>query len=244
MRDPYSILPLALGSLLALPLLVLPPVFLPPIGGKALAAASETAPPGVTSESRLTEGDRARLESGLAAAKRKQWQEVRRLAAKMSDPLAAKILLWRYYSNGDGSIDFMALARFIVENPGWPRQKALLRQAEKAMGDDVGDADRIAWFTRYPPTSTDAQQSLAEILLRRGQVNEAVQWLRYIWIEDDLAQQESRRFYDRYKRYLAEGDPYHCQCRKTSRLLGEKLGFAPDEMVVTFPPASLVAAAL
>ena len=36
------------------------------------------------------------------------------------------------------------------------------------------------------------------------------------------------------QRYLTEGDPYHCQCQKTSRLLREKLGFAPDEMVVTF----------
>jgi len=36
------------------------------------------------------------------------------------------------------------------------------------------------------------------------------------------------------RRYLTEGDPYHCQCQKTSRLLREKLGFAGDEMVVTF----------
>ena len=36
------------------------------------------------------------------------------------------------------------------------------------------------------------------------------------------------------ERYLREGDPYHCQCRKTSRLLREKLGFAEDEVVVTF----------
>lgn len=27
------------------------------------------------------------------------------------------------------------------------------------------------------------------------------------------------------KRYLAQGDPYHCQCRKTSRLLMERLGW-------------------
>ena len=36
------------------------------------------------------------------------------------------------------------------------------------------------------------------------------------------------------QRYLTEGDPYHCQCQKTSRLLREKLGFAGDEMLVTF----------
>ena len=37
------------------------------------------------------------------------------------------------------------------------------------------------------------------------------------------------------KRYLTEGgDPYHCQCAKTSRLLRERLGFGKDELVLTF----------
>jgi ferrochelatase len=36
------------------------------------------------------------------------------------------------------------------------------------------------------------------------------------------------------ERYLAEGDPYHCQCQKTTRLLRERLGFAADEVIVTF----------
>ena len=36
------------------------------------------------------------------------------------------------------------------------------------------------------------------------------------------------------ERYLTEGDPYHCQCQKTTRLLGARLGFAPEELVVTF----------
>ena len=36
------------------------------------------------------------------------------------------------------------------------------------------------------------------------------------------------------KRYLTEGDPYHCHCQKTSRLLREALGMGPEELVVTF----------
>lgn len=36
------------------------------------------------------------------------------------------------------------------------------------------------------------------------------------------------------ERYLREGDPYHCQCQKTTRLLRERLGFPEDEVVVTF----------
>ena len=36
------------------------------------------------------------------------------------------------------------------------------------------------------------------------------------------------------KRYLMEGDPYHCQCQKTTRLLRARLGWAEDEVVTTF----------
>ena len=36
------------------------------------------------------------------------------------------------------------------------------------------------------------------------------------------------------KRYLMEGDPYHCQCQKTSRLLRERLGWDKGEIVTTF----------
>jgi ferrochelatase len=35
-------------------------------------------------------------------------------------------------------------------------------------------------------------------------------------------------------RYLIEGDPYHCQCQKTSRLLRERLGWGESELVTTF----------
>ena len=36
------------------------------------------------------------------------------------------------------------------------------------------------------------------------------------------------------ERYLQQGDPYHCQCVKTSRLLKERLGWADDQLVSTF----------
>ncbi|WP_151718892.1 ferrochelatase [Gemmobacter serpentinus] len=36
------------------------------------------------------------------------------------------------------------------------------------------------------------------------------------------------------KRYLEEGDPYHCKCQKTSRLLRERLGWDKTEITTTF----------
>ncbi len=36
------------------------------------------------------------------------------------------------------------------------------------------------------------------------------------------------------ERYLMEGDPYHCQCQKTTRLLTERLGWSEDRIQTTF----------
>lgn len=36
------------------------------------------------------------------------------------------------------------------------------------------------------------------------------------------------------KRYLMEGDPYHCQCQKTTRLLKERLGWNDSQIISTF----------
>ena len=36
------------------------------------------------------------------------------------------------------------------------------------------------------------------------------------------------------KRYLMQGDPYHCQCQKTTRLLRERLGWDKTQITTTF----------
>ena len=36
------------------------------------------------------------------------------------------------------------------------------------------------------------------------------------------------------KEYLLKGDPYHCQCVKTARLLRDAMGMAPDKLRLTF----------
>ncbi len=36
------------------------------------------------------------------------------------------------------------------------------------------------------------------------------------------------------KDYLLKGDPYHCQCQKTARLLRDRMGMSEDELILTF----------
>ena len=41
-------------------------------------------------------------------------------------------------------------------------------------------------------------------------------------------------FHGMPQKYFDKGDPYHCHCQKTSRLLREKLGIAPERWLTTF----------
>jgi len=41
-------------------------------------------------------------------------------------------------------------------------------------------------------------------------------------------------FHGMPEEYLAKGDPYHCQCAKTARLLRERLGLSEDKLMMTF----------
>lgn len=41
-------------------------------------------------------------------------------------------------------------------------------------------------------------------------------------------------FHGMPQKYLQKGDPYHCQCQKTSRLLRERLGIPADKWLTTF----------
>ncbi|RFP90765.1 ferrochelatase [Rhodobacteraceae bacterium 63075] len=59
-------------------------------------------------------------------------------------------------------------------------------------------------------------------------------------IENSVDQMESRpetlvvSYHGMPKRYLMQGDPYHCQCQKTTRLVRERLGWDDIEIVTTF----------
>lgn len=41
-------------------------------------------------------------------------------------------------------------------------------------------------------------------------------------------------FHGMPQKYLDKGDPYHCQCQKTSRLVRERLGWSKDDWLTTF----------
>lgn len=115
--------------------------------------------------------------------------------------------------------------------------------------------DRIVFFPLYPQyagatTATANDQFFRALQSEKAQpaartVQEYFDHPAYIEalaqsVERAYARLETRpdilvaSYHGMPKRYLMEGDPYHCKCQKTTRLLRERLGWDKTEIITTF----------
>jgi ferrochelatase len=132
---------------------------------------------------------------------------------------------------------------------GNPSTKSVIRKLK-----DQG-CERIVFFPLYPQyagatTATACDQFFRSLMSLKWQppvrtVGAYSSDARYIEalaqsVERAYAAAEERpeilvcSYHGVPKRYLMEGDPYHCQCQKTTRLLRERLGWDKTQIVTTF----------
>ena len=67
-----------------------------------------------------------------------------------------------------------------------------------------------------------------------GYIEALAQRVRSQWQTHGRGERLVLSFHGVPERSLLMGDPYHCECHVTARLLGERLGLAKGELVVTF----------
>ena len=67
-----------------------------------------------------------------------------------------------------------------------------------------------------------------------GYINALAHSVRQHWATNGRGQKLVMSFHGVPARSLALGDPYHCECHKTARLLAEALGLHKDDYLVTF----------
>jgi ferrochelatase len=113
----------------------------------------------------------------------------------------------------------------------------------------------VPMYPQYSATTTaSALDAVFEVFSRTRNVPE-VRWIKHFhddpgyiaalresvldhWKRHGRAQDRGGKlvmsFHGVPKRTLRLGDPYHCECQKTGRLLGESLGLAADQYAVTF----------
>ncbi|MEW6704824.1 MAG: ferrochelatase [Pseudomonadota bacterium] len=115
-------------------------------------------------------------------------------------------------------------------------------------------AERILVLPLYPQYSATTTASVFDAVAHWARSTRRLPELRFVnhfhddalyiealaqrllahWAEHGAAEKLVLSFHGVPKRTLMLGDPYHCECQKTARLLGERLGLPPDRLLVTF----------
>jgi ferrochelatase len=115
-------------------------------------------------------------------------------------------------------------------------------------------ADRILVLPLYPQYSGTTTASVFDAVAEWARRTRRLPELRFVnrfhddplyvdalaqrllrhWTHHGPAERLVLSFHGAPKRTLRLGDPYHCECQKTARLLRERLGLAPDRVLVTF----------
>lgn len=115
-------------------------------------------------------------------------------------------------------------------------------------------ATRVLVLPLYPQYAAATTASVADAVMRWAQGARRQPELRFVneyhddagyvealaesvemhWAAHGRGEKLVLSFHGVPHRSLLLGDPYHCQCHKTARLLGQRLGLAPDRLLVTF----------
>lgn len=107
----------------------------------------------------------------------------------------------------------------------------LYPQYAAATTASVGDAVmRWALAARRTPEL----RFVGEYHTEPGYIEALAQRIEAHWAEHGRGEKLVLSFHGVPERSLHLGDPYHCQCHKTARLLAEALGLSRDQLVVTF----------
>jgi ferrochelatase len=143
----------------------------------------------------------------------------------------------------DGPVEVALAMRY--GSPSIPESLQKLRDA---------GAERIVMLPLFPQysgtTTASAFDALADEFKQWrwipefrfiGQYHDDARFIRCLaqsirdhWANHGQGEKLIFSFHGTPKRYLLNGDPYHCQCQKTARLVAEELQLSDDEWLVAF----------
>jgi soluble lytic murein transglycosylase len=147
--------------------------------------------------------DRAATIKAIRLIDSGQWTKGGDMMRATGDPLASKLYAWLAYTRDYGTPTFEVVARFVRENPDWPKQGKLQLTAEKAMPEGLPLKTITEWFDHYPPQTSDGMDMYLRALLHMGKMDAVTQVLRGWWPKASLSADQQAKFIERYSKWIS-----------------------------------------
>ncbi|MBI3677083.1 MAG: lytic transglycosylase domain-containing protein [Proteobacteria bacterium] len=144
--------------------------------------------PTITSERRpsairvLSQQDHDLYTKAFDAAARGDWTAARALADQGHDPIARRLIQWRYLLDKNSGAAFAEISAFLRANPDWPSRDTLFARAERAMDPAMDPHAVVSWFGDREPTTGMGRVRLGEALVATGSITKGNEYIRQGWI--------------------------------------------------------------
>jgi soluble lytic murein transglycosylase len=138
----------------------------------------------------LSAGDHDLYSRALEAGDHGDWTAARGLAAQGHDPIAPKLIQWRYLLDKNSGASFGEISSFLIDNPDWPERDVLFGRAEAAMDALMEPHAVLAWFGARTPVSGIGNVRLGEALIATGSITRGQELIRRAWIESSFDPQQ------------------------------------------------------
>lgn len=144
------------------------------------------------------------VSGALKNANQGDWGPLQQLRASSRDPAVVNTLNWFAYTRGMSGISFGEVSKFISQNPDWPAQSTLKRNAEDLIDANVFDNDYLNFASKNEPAAANTMDRYLQILLKKSQTPKAQKAIQAWWPDAHLTREEQRKFYQSYGRYLTK----------------------------------------
>jgi soluble lytic murein transglycosylase len=137
----------------------------------------------------LAAADRDLFVRAFDAASRGDWKAARGLAAQGQNPIAKKLLEWRYALDKNSGATFDEIDAVIKDTEAqtsagtWPLRGTLQARAEAQITPDMPASTVVAWFASKTPNSSIGKIRLGEALVATGETTRGAALIRAGWSE-------------------------------------------------------------
>jgi len=128
------------------------------------------------------------------------------LFPQAQEPIAETLVTWDRLRRNEYPASFIEISTFLRAHSGWPQEEALRRKAERVLTPETPYADRIAFFTKFPPLTAIAKYRLAEAYQSQGRTADAQKLLRAAWASDGLNAAQEAEVLTRFGGVLTPAD--------------------------------------
>jgi soluble lytic murein transglycosylase len=147
-------------------------------------ASSEDEPEHRTGTSHvLSPADHDLFTKAFEAIERGDWPAATGSAAQGHDPIAKRLVQWRFLLDKNSGASFAEIDAFLKANPEWPSRGSLFARAEAAIDPAASPATIIAWFGDRTPVSAVGKIRLGEAEIAAGKTTLGRNLIRQGWVE-------------------------------------------------------------